>query len=86
MIVYAIIISVESNTRKGNTMTAINTEIGTVQVGDKVTVSGIVKESWTRTVIEVTPRYIKVVGPIKFDARTLVSRECSSHKIIGITR
>lgn len=65
-------------------MQAINTIYGTIRIGDKVSISGIVKDEWTRTVVEITPRYIKVAGPIKFDLDTLRSRECYQHRITGV--
>jgi hypothetical protein len=65
-------------------MKAITTKLGTIRTGDKVSISGVIKAEWTRTVIEVNPRYIKVVGGIKFDIDTLVSRECSAHRITEV--
>lgn len=65
-------------------MRAINTIHGIIRVGDRVSISGNIKDEWTRTVIEINPRYIKVAGPIKFDLDTLRSRECYQHRITGI--
>lgn len=65
-------------------MKTINTIYGIIRVGDKVSISGIVKDEWTRTVVEITPQYIKVAGPIKFDLDTLRSRECWQHRITGV--
>jgi len=65
-------------------MQAINTVHGIIRVGDRVAISGMVKDEWTRMVVEITPKYIKVAGPIKFDLDTLRSRECWNHRITGV--
>jgi len=66
-------------------MNSIKTTIGTIHCGDKIVISGMLKDEWTRSVIQITKSYIKVVGGIKFDLDTLTSRECSAHKIIRVT-
>lgn len=65
-------------------MQSIETTIGTIRAGDRIVISGVCKEEWSRSVVRIHKTYLTVVGGIKFDIDTLTSRECSEHKILRV--